>query len=50
VISWSKDVGMNAECRAVFERHRIDGVVLSKLSERDLREPPISMDVFGDMK
>ena len=34
----------------LLRKHKINGVVLAKLKEQDLRQPPIAMTVFGDMK
>ena len=50
VSNWliSEDFGRDYE--KLFFTHRIDGVVLLSLTEADLRNPPLSINVLGDIK
>ncbi|XP_035668704.1 phosphatidylcholine:ceramide cholinephosphotransferase 1-like [Branchiostoma floridae] len=47
---WMVDKGFQEYTELLCDRHRLNGVALLSLTEEDLREPPISMHVLGDLK
>jgi hypothetical protein len=50
VCSWARDCRLSPATVELLRLHEIDGLTLSKLRESDLREPPIQMKIFGEMK
>ena len=50
VSAWLNDVGFGSYSELLATQHRVDGRALLHMSESDLRQPPVSMDVLGDVK
>ncbi|XP_071496034.1 sphingomyelin synthase-related protein 1-like [Diadema antillarum] len=50
VAKWLAKNGMGHYSKELCSRHKIDGQVLLSLTEADLRNPPLSMAVLGDLK
>jgi len=50
VASWLSDVGFGSYSDLLTTQHRVDGRALLHMSESDLRQPPVAMDVLGDIK
>ncbi|WAQ96972.1 SAMD8-like protein [Mya arenaria] len=49
VASWLEKKGLG-DYAEVFQRHKIDGSVLLMMKESDLRQPPLEINILGDMK
>lgn len=49
VTNWLKKEGFSNYTEQ-FQRHKIDGLVLVRLTEQDLRSPPLQLAVLGDIK
>lgn len=50
VAAWLSDVGFGSYSDLLTIQHRVDGQALLHMNEADLRQPPISMNVLGDIK
>ncbi|XP_072050859.1 sphingomyelin synthase-related protein 1-like [Amphiura filiformis] len=50
VSEWLQQNGFSKYCDLFCEEHDIDGQVLLLLTEADLRNPPLSLSVLGDIK
>jgi len=50
VAAWLSDVGFGSYSEVLTVQHRVDGRALLHMSESDLRQPPVSMNVLGDIK
>lgn len=47
---WLNDNNFKEYITLFCEEHRIDGLALLNLTEQDLREPPLEVNVLGDIK
>uniref|UniRef100_A0A8C7NSR6 Sphingomyelin synthase-related protein 1 n=1 Tax=Oncorhynchus mykiss TaxID=8022 RepID=A0A8C7NSR6_ONCMY len=50
VSGWLKQEGFGQYVELLCSKHRVDGPSLLTLREADLREPPLSLTVLGDIK
>ena len=50
VAVWLNDIGFGSYSELLTIQHRVDGRALLHMNESDLRQPPISMNVLGDIK
>jgi len=50
VSAWLNDVGFGSYSELLTTQHRVDGRALLHMNESDLRQPPVSMNVLGDIK
>ena len=50
VALWLNDVGFGSYSELLTIQHHVDGRALLQMSESDLRQPPVSMTVLGDIK
>jgi len=50
VSAWLSDVGFSSYSHLLTVEHRVDGRALLHMTESDLRQPPVSMSVLGDIK
>ena len=50
VAAWLSDEGFGRYSELLTVQHRVDGRALLHMDESDLRQPPISMNVLGDIK
>jgi len=50
VRSWLTDQGMARYAKVFCDQHRIDGPALLMIQEQDLRQPPLQLEVLGDIK
>ncbi|KRX38976.1 Sphingomyelin synthase-related protein 1 [Trichinella murrelli] len=50
VAKWLIEEGFASYVDLISKKHSIDGLALINLSEQDLRQPPLSLDVLGDIK
>ena len=50
VAAWLNDVGFGSYSELLTIQHRVDGRALLHMTESDLRQPPISMNILGDIK
>ncbi|XP_065191099.1 sphingomyelin synthase-related protein 1-like [Sycon ciliatum] len=50
VSEWLERTNMGKYCELLCVTHCVDGPVLLSLKEKDLKEPPLSMCVLGDIK
>eukprot|EP00092_Neocalanus_flemingeri_P100210 GFUD01127975.1.p1 GENE.GFUD01127975.1~~GFUD01127975.1.p1 ORF type:complete len:471 (-),score=133.53 GFUD01127975.1:170-1582(-) len=50
VRSWLTQLGMARYARLLCDQHRVDGPALLMLQEEDFRQPPLRLDVLGDIK
>ena len=50
VRSWLTGLGLAKYSKQLCDQHRIDGPALLMLQEEDLRQPPLSLDILGDIK
>jgi len=50
VAAWLNDVGFGRYCELLTAQHHVDGRALLRMNESDLRQPPVSMTVLGDIK
>ncbi|KFM69300.1 Sphingomyelin synthase-related protein 1, partial [Stegodyphus mimosarum] len=50
VKTWLKENGFGQYIQLLCYNHRIDGKALLTLSENDLKSPPLSISVLGDIK
>jgi len=50
VRSWLTDLGMARYTKIICDQHKIDGHALLMLQEQDLRQPPLELEVLGDIK
>jgi len=50
VAAWLNDVGFGSYSELLTNQHRVDGRALLHVTESDLRQPPVSMKVLGDIK
>jgi len=47
---WLNDVGFGGYSELLTTQHRVDGRALLHMNESDLRQPPVNMNVLGDIK
>lgn len=47
---WLREIGFDKYVELFTEIHQIDGKVLLSLTEVDLRQPPLQLEVLGDIK
>jgi len=50
VAEWLNDIGFAGYTELLTVQHRIDGRALLHMNESDLRQPPLSLNVLGDIK
>ena len=50
VADWLKRKHFSEQIANKFMRHQIDGIALSMLTEKDLRDTPLSLPLLGDIK
>lgn len=50
VAQWLQDEGFGQYVELLCTQHRLDGLSLLALTEADLRGPPLSLSVLGDIK
>ena len=48
--TWLKDNGFTQYVELLCKQHRIDGKALLMLTETDLKQPPLELQVLGDIK
>jgi len=50
VRSWLTELGMARYTKIICDHHKIDGPALLMIQEQDLRQPPLQLEVLGDIK
>jgi len=50
VRAWLTELGMARYAKIFCDQHKIDGPALLMLQEQDLRQPPLQLEVLGDVK
>ena len=50
VRQWLKENGFNSYVRLFCDEHKIDGICLVNMIEKELREPPMQIPILGDVK
>ena len=50
VKGWLTGLGLGRYAKQLCDQHRVDGPALLMLQEEDLRQPPLSLDILGDIK
>nr|KAI8765235.1 sphingomyelin synthase-related protein 1 [Biomphalaria glabrata] len=48
--NWLEEIGLEKFSDLFSKTHQIDGQVLLSLTEKDLREPPLQLNILGDIK
>jgi len=47
---WLVSLGFSRYAKQLCDAHRVDGTALIMLSEEDLKQPPLNLDILGDIK
>jgi len=47
---WLTELGLAKYAKQLCDQHRIDGAALLMLQEEDLKQPPLSFNILGDIK
>jgi len=47
---WLTEVGLERYAKTLCDQHNIDGAALLMLQEEDLRQPPLKLEILGDIK
>jgi len=50
VRAWLTDIGMARYAKTFCDQHRLDGPALLMIQEPDLKQPPLQLEVLGDIK
>jgi len=50
VRTWLTELGMARYIKLLCDQHKIDGPALVMIQEQDLKQPPIQLEVMGDIK
>lgn len=50
VEQWLHENGFELYAELFCKKHKIDGLCLQNLTERDLKEPPMKIEILGDVK